>query len=77
MKIFSTSFAICGFRQRGCCMWRNKELTPKVEDVKLITRWKHMPNMIGPYGQKFPKLAHDCRIFYAISADFDANRCKK
>ncbi len=43
MKIFSTSFAIWGFGQRGRCMWRNKELTPKGEDVKLITRWKHMP----------------------------------
>ncbi len=32
---------------REYCMWRNKELTPKSEDVKPITQWKHMPNMIG------------------------------
>ncbi len=27
-------------------------------------------------GQKFSKLAHDRRIFYAIGADFDADRRK-
>ncbi len=30
-----------------------------------------------PYGQKFSKSAHDCRIFYAIDANFDADRGKK
>ncbi len=30
-----------------------------------------------PYGKKFPKSAHDCRIFYVISADFDTDRLKK
>ncbi len=29
-----------------------------------------------PYGQTFSKSAHDYHIFYAISADFDANRRK-
>ncbi len=29
-----------------------------------------------PNGQKFPKSAHGCCVFYAISADFDANRRK-
>ncbi len=28
----------------------------------------------SPCGQKFSKSAHDHRIFYAISADFDADR---
>ncbi len=37
------------FGQRVRCIWRNKELTPKVEDVKLITRWKHVPDTIGLY----------------------------
>ncbi len=30
-----------------------------------------------PYGQKFSKSAHDRRVFYAISANFDADRRKK
>ncbi len=28
-------------------MWQNTELTPKGDDVKLIARWKHAPDMIG------------------------------
>ncbi len=38
---------ICGFGQRVRCLWRNTELTPKNEHVKLITRWKHVPDTIG------------------------------
>ncbi len=38
---------IRGFGQWVRCVWRNKDLTPKGEDVKLITRWKHVPDMIG------------------------------
>ncbi len=30
-----TSTKICGFEQRVCCVWRNKELTRRGEDVKL------------------------------------------
>ncbi len=29
-----------------------------------------------PYGQKFRKSTCDCRVFYVISADFDADRRK-
>ncbi len=36
-----------GFGQRVRCVWRNKELIPKGEDVKLITQWKHAPGTIG------------------------------
>ncbi len=32
---------------------------------------------IDLYGQKFSKSVHDCRDFYAIRADFDADRRKK
>ncbi len=35
------------FGQRVRYVWRNKELTPKGEDVKLITQWKHVPHRIG------------------------------
>ncbi len=35
------------FGQRVRCVWRNKEPTPKGEDVKLITQWKHVPDTIG------------------------------
>ncbi len=31
---------------------------------------------LSPYGHKFPKSAHDCRVFYVISADFDTDRRK-
>ncbi len=38
---------IRGFGQRVRCVWRNKEPTPKGEDVKLITQGKHMPDTIA------------------------------
>ncbi len=38
---------ICGFFQGVRCVWQNKELTPKGKDVKLITRWKHVPDTAG------------------------------
>ncbi len=34
-------------RKRVRCVWRNKELTPKSDDVKLITLQKHVPVTIG------------------------------
>ncbi len=37
-KIYSLIIIIRRFGQRVRCVWRNKELTPKGEDVKLITR---------------------------------------
>ncbi len=40
---------ICRFGQMVRCVGQNKELTPKGEDVKLITWQKHVPNTIGWY----------------------------
>ncbi len=34
------------FGQRVRCVCRNKELTPKGENVKLITWWKHVPDRV-------------------------------
>ncbi len=49
--LFSTSMAICRFVQRGRCMWRNKELTPKSEDTD---------NMVEAYAQ------YDRVVFFNI-----------
>ncbi len=45
--VYSSDLKIHRIGQRVRCMWRNKELTPKGEDVKLITHRKHVPDTIG------------------------------
>ncbi len=52
-------FLVCscfirGFGQMVHCVWRIKELTPKGEDVKLITQWKDVLDTIGQYFFIFP-----------------------
>ncbi len=49
LRVVTRVLPICGLGQRVCCVLQNKELTPKIEDVKLITRWQHAPNTIGQY----------------------------
>ncbi len=45
MTSLNMSVAIRGFGQKVRCGWRNKELTPKGEDV--ITRRKYVLDTIG------------------------------
>ncbi len=43
------------FGQRVRCVWRNKELTPKGKDVKLITAWKH-ETLCSPLSSPFSQI---------------------
>ncbi len=53
---------IRGFLQKVHGVWRNKELTPKGEHVKLITRWKHVPYTVGQYFFTFEFLDESFKI---------------
>ncbi len=48
-----------------------------LRDAKNLIAYSMSQNMKkSPYGQKFPKSARDCRVPYAISANFDADKRK-
>ncbi len=59
------------FGQRLCHVWQNEELTSKGEDVKLITRWKHVPDT-GLFSRirTVHGTWHDCRSANVVDSDF-------
>ncbi len=57
-------------------MLQKLPIISKIVQIKIVENWISYKKSL-PYGQKFSKSAHHRRVFYAISADFDADKRKK
>ncbi len=68
--LFASILPIRRFGQRVHCVWQNKELTPKGEDVNVIPWWKHVLDTIRYYFFTFFFEFLDERFINILHEDF-------